>query len=55
MCLPADHSKVIRILKEAGYDGPLTIEDESLGKFEPAAGKEVLKKDVNYLKNLLVC
>ena len=48
-----DHGRVIRILKEVGYDGPLTIEDESLGKFEPAARKEVLKKDVNYLKNLL--
>ena len=48
-----DHGKAIRILKEAGYDGPLTIEDESLGKFEPAARKEVLKKDASYLKNLL--
>ncbi|MFH2068740.1 MAG: sugar phosphate isomerase/epimerase family protein [Candidatus Omnitrophota bacterium] len=47
-----DHGKVIRILKEAGYNGPLTIEDESLGKFEPAVRKEVLKKDVNCLKNL---
>jgi len=48
-----DHGKVIQILKEADYDGPLTIEDESLSKFEPAARKEVLKKDVSYLKNLL--
>ncbi|MBU2495925.1 MAG: sugar phosphate isomerase/epimerase, partial [Candidatus Omnitrophica bacterium] len=48
-----DHGRVIRILKETGYDGPLTIEDESLGKFEPANQKEVLKKDVSYLKKLL--
>lgn len=48
-----DHSKVIKILKAAGYDGPLTIEDESLGRFRPSMKKKVLLKDVAYLKNLL--
>jgi len=48
-----DHGRVVQILKAAGYDGPLTIEDESLGKFEPETRKEILRKDVSYLKNLL--
>lgn len=48
-----DHRKVIGFLKEAGYEGDLCIEDESLGKFGVLERKEVLKKDVNYLKGLL--
>lgn len=49
-----DHGRVVQILKSAGYEGPLTIEDESLGKFaKPEEKKEVLKKDTIYLKTLL--
>lgn len=48
-----DHGRVVKILKEVGYDGPLTIEDESLGKFKPKMRKQVLMKDVAYLKSLL--
>lgn len=48
-----DHAKVISILKNAGYDRGLTIEDESLGKFPEGERREVLKKDVEHLKSLL--
>ncbi|MFH0797067.1 MAG: sugar phosphate isomerase/epimerase family protein [Candidatus Omnitrophota bacterium] len=49
-----DHGQVVRILKSAGYEGPLTIEDESLGKFaKPEERKDVLRKDTTYLKTLL--
>jgi sugar phosphate isomerase/epimerase len=48
-----DHGRVVDILKKCGYRGPLTIEDESLGKFDEAGKKAVLKKDVEYLKGLL--
>jgi len=48
-----DHARVVSILKKAGYDRGLTIEDESLGKFTPEQFLEVLKKDADYLKSLL--
>ncbi len=48
-----DHGRVVKILKDAGFDGPLTIEDESLGKFDEQGRKDVLKKDVAYLNGLL--
>lgn len=48
-----DHSRVVTILKQAGYAGPLTIEDECLGKLTPDQRKDVLRKDVAYLKSLL--
>ena len=48
-----DHREVVAILKAAGYDGPLTIEDESLGKFAGKEKKSVLRKDAAYLKGLL--
>lgn len=48
-----DHRQVVSILKAAGYDGPLTIEDESLGKFSGGEKKSVLRKDAAYLKGLL--
>ncbi|HNQ35953.1 MAG TPA: sugar phosphate isomerase/epimerase family protein [bacterium] len=48
-----DHSRLVRILARAGYAGPLTIEDESLGKFELPARREVLKRDVAHLAGLL--
>ena len=49
-----DHKRVIEILKNAAYQGPLTIEDESLHKFDEQGKKDVLKKDVKYLNGLLV-
>ena len=48
-----DHKRVVSILKEASYDGDITIEDESLGKFPKEEQKNILKKDVEYLSNLL--
>lgn len=48
-----DHKRVVAILKDAGYRGPLTIEDECLGKLDAAGKKEVLRKDAEYLKSLL--
>jgi len=49
-----DHKRVVEILKNAAYQGPLTIEDESLHKFDEQGKKDVLKKDVKYLNGLLV-
>ena len=49
-----DHARVIAMLREAGYQGDLCIEDESLGKY--AEGEErvkVLEGDVAYLNALL--
>jgi len=48
-----DHARVVSILRDAGYDRDLTIEDESLGRFPPADWPQILKKDADYLKSLL--
>ena len=48
-----DHQQVVAILKNAGYNGPLTIEDECLGKLDADQKKEVLRKDAVYLNSLL--
>jgi len=48
-----DHRRVVRILRAAGYEGALCVEDESLGKFSPHERPEVLKKDVEHLKAFL--
>jgi len=42
-------SQVAAILRECGYDGPLTIEDESLGKYPEGERQAVLKRDVDHL------
>ncbi len=49
-----DHKKVISILKEGGYTGDITIEDESLNKFPEEEQREILKKDVEYLQKIIV-
>lgn len=46
-------AKVVGFLKKAGYDGDLNIEDESLGKFPQEERANVLKKDVEHIKNIL--
>jgi sugar phosphate isomerase/epimerase len=43
-------ARLAQILRECGYDGPLTIEDESLGKFPEGERRSVLKRDVDHLK-----
>ena len=48
-----DHARVVSILKKVGYEGPLTIEDECLHKFDAAGRKQVLENDVAYLRGLL--
>jgi len=48
-----DLGKVIKILKSAGYDGDVNIEDESLGRFKGDQRIQVLKKDIEYLKTLI--
>ncbi len=48
-----DHKQVVAILKKAGYKGPLTIEDECLGKLDAKQKLEVMRKDAAYLKGLL--
>ncbi len=48
-----DHSKYIEILKKAGYDRDICIEDESLWKYSGEEALAVMKKDVSYLKGLL--
>jgi sugar phosphate isomerase/epimerase len=39
-------------LRDAGYDGDLCIEDESLGKFSPDERRKVLQRDAEHLKAL---
>jgi len=48
-----DHTRVVSILKAAGYDGPLTIEDESVGKFSVEQWREILAKDADYVRSLI--
>ncbi|MBO3801119.1 MAG: sugar phosphate isomerase/epimerase family protein [Thermoproteota archaeon] len=48
-----DFKKVVQLLKEANYNGDLTIEDESLGNYKRNERKEILKKDVEFIKNLI--
>ena len=48
-----DMARVAAILRECGYDGPLTIEDESLGKFPEAERAGVLKRDVEHMRTVI--
>jgi sugar phosphate isomerase/epimerase len=57
-CCPLDEGdidlkRVAAILRESGYDGAFTIEDESIGKFPEAERAAVLKRDVDHLKQAL--
>lgn len=47
-----DFQKVAAILRKAGYNGDLCLEDESLEKFPEAEQAEVLKKEIALLKSL---
>ena len=47
-----DHARVVDILRAAGYERDLCIEDESLGKFPQRERRKVLKRDVEYLRSL---
>ena len=45
-----DHRRVAAILRAAGYDRDLSVEDESFGRFERAQWADILRKDVEHLK-----
>jgi len=48
-----DYSKIVQILAEAGYQGGLHIEDESLAKFAPAERPRSLRRQVEHLAELV--
>ncbi|HIJ74984.1 MAG TPA: sugar phosphate isomerase/epimerase [Candidatus Hydrogenedentes bacterium] len=49
-----DHTKVARILREAGYEGDLCIEDECLSKFAtPEERIAVMERDVTYIRRII--
>lgn len=47
-----DFKRVVEILRKAGYQGDLCVEDESLGKFPEAERGAILKKELAMLKGL---
>lgn len=48
-----DFKRVIAILRRAGYDNDLCIENESLGKFPRQERREVLAEEIKFLKMLV--
>ncbi len=49
-----DHTRVLRLLKDTGYDGDVCIEDESLHHFAtPEERIGVLERDVAHVKGLI--
>ncbi len=48
-----DHQYIINILKSSGYNGDLTLEDESLGNFPEEERVNIIKKDIDFMKSLL--
>jgi len=48
-----DLGRIVESLRKAGYDGDLTIEDESLGNYKPEERLTIIKKDIEHVKSLL--
>jgi sugar phosphate isomerase/epimerase len=48
-----DFRKIIALLKDAGYRGDLTLEDDSLGKFDAPGQKRVMGENVQFLKQII--
>ena len=48
-----DLKRVVATLAKAGYDGALTVEDESLGRLPREDAARELKRDVEYLKSVV--
>jgi sugar phosphate isomerase/epimerase len=48
-----DHARVVRILKAAGYDRDLCLEDESLGNWEGDERRAVMLRDAEYVRGIL--
>jgi len=47
-----DFRRVISSLSKAGYRGDLTLEDDSLRKFDAAGQKKILREDVQFLREI---
>jgi len=48
-----DHRRVAQILRKAGYQGDLCIEDESMGHYSAAQWREILRRDVEHFRDVL--
>ena len=48
-----DHRRVVQILKAAGYNRDLCLEDESLGKWTGDQRRAVLTKDADFFRDIL--
>ena len=48
-----DFRRVLAAYAKAGYKGPVTIEDDSLGKHDAAGQKKVLIDDVKFLREVI--
>lgn len=47
-----DHARVVGLLRAAGYDRDLCIEDESIGKYDEAGRRANIRAAADYLKRL---
>jgi len=47
-----DFQRIIKILRDAGYQGDLCVEDESLGKYPQAERAGILRKEIEFLKGM---
>ena len=47
-----DFKRIVKILRKAGYQGDLCVEDESLGKYPATEQADVLRKEIAMLKAL---
>jgi len=48
-----DFRRILQIYAKAGYRGTVTIEDDSLGKYDEAGRKKVLLDDVKFLREII--
>jgi sugar phosphate isomerase/epimerase len=48
-----DFGKILIMLREAGYNGCVSIEDDSLGHYPKEQRVEILRQDVQYLRNII--
>lgn len=48
-----DHRKVVAILKDAGYERDLCLEDESLGRWPREEWQSVLKRDADFFREII--
>ena len=47
-----DFKRIVQMLRQANYAGDLCVENESLDKFPPGERAQVLKREVQMLKDL---